>query len=191
VVAAAAVVTLAWGEWTTWRASRRGIPAGRMDASVVVPGEVVVVLGFASSADGRANAIQRWRVRIAVRSTDRRTATFVFTGAAVHGPRSEAWIMAQYAITSLGVPAGNVVLEERARTTWENVSYCIPLLVDAPAIKIASNTFHARRAREYLAKQSPALAARLRRAADYRLGELTPVKPLLVVSDRVRALFQR
>jgi len=74
--------------------------------------------------------------------------------------------MAEYAVRALGVPKENVVLEERARTTWENVAYCIPLLEQAPSIKVASNTFHARRARGALAKQSPQSAARLRRAGD-------------------------
>lgn len=180
-VVAAAIV--GWSEFAAWRGSREAVPPGRLDPRQNEPGEAVLVLGFRSSGRrgrrGRANVVQRWRARIAVRSTDPRAARFVFTGAATHGGVSEAALMAGYAVRELGVPSGNVVLEEQARTTWENIAYSIPLVADVPAIKIASNTFHARKARGYLSQQAPELAARLRRARDYVPGELAPVKPLL------------
>jgi len=84
--------------------------------------------------------------------------------------------MADYAINTFGVPRENVVLEECARTTWENTAYSIPLIEQAPSIKIASNTFHARTARKYLAKQSPLLTARLHCARDYVPSELVLAK---------------
>ena len=91
--------------------------------------------------------------------------------------------MADYAVNALGAPRENVVLEECARTTWENIAYAIPLIEQAPSIKIASNTFHARRARKHLAKQSPVLAARLHRARDYVPGELVLGKLLLALHE--------
>ncbi|WP_425294984.1 hypothetical protein [Mycolicibacterium vanbaalenii] len=53
-------------------------------------------------------------------------------------------------------------------TTVEKIVNSTPLLADSPAaIRIASSTFHARRARRILGDESPALAARLIRARDY------------------------
>jgi uncharacterized SAM-binding protein YcdF (DUF218 family) len=90
--------------------------------------------------------------------------------------------MADHLVDALGVPRENVVLEECARTTWENIAYSIPLIEQALSIEIASNTFHARRARKYLAKQSPLLAARLHRA-DYVPGELVLAKLVLALYE--------
>ncbi|WP_223691647.1 YdcF family protein [Leifsonia poae] len=184
---AVAFTIVAGAEVCTWRASSRALPVGRLDPGRREPGEVVLVLGYRSAATGRSNAMQRWRTRIAVRSADPETARFVFSGAATRGGRSEAAVMAQYAV-ELGVPRERIVLEERARSTWENILFSIPLLESAPSITIASNTFHALRARRYLMEQSPELAARLSRADDYRAGENWPVKPLLLGYEWVRAI---
>lgn len=192
VVAAAGVV--GWSERVAWRRSREEIPPDRLDPAAGEPGEVVLVLGYRSGRGTGPNFVQRWRTRVAVRSADPASATFVFSGAATGtGNRadpadtadstdptdSEAARMARYAVQVLGVPLERVVLEERARTTWENVAYSIPLIGSAPSVKIASNTFHAHKARHYLAQQAPELAARLRRARDYVPGELALVRPLL------------
>ncbi|MDQ4503808.1 YdcF family protein [Sinomonas sp. ASV322] len=145
------------------------------------------MLGFPADSRGRLSLVQRWRVRIAIRSTDPNTARFVFTGGITRGETSEAMMMAEHAIQAFGVPRHRIVLEERARTTWENIALSLPLIGDAPAIKIASNTFHARRARQYLAAQAPELAARLRRARDFVPGELALLKPILVAHEWRRA----
>ena len=191
VLSLAVVAALLWSEWATWRGSRQAIPAGRLDPRCTEPGEVVLVLGCRPGRGGRLSLMQRWRTRIAVRSTDVLAARFVFSGAATRGGRSEASLMAGYAVTALGVPPENVVLEECARSTWENIAFSIPVIDGAPAIKIASNTFHARRARGYLAQQSPGLACRLRRARDYVPGELCLVKPLLGLYEWRRSRRER
>lgn len=131
-------------------------------------------------------ALYRWRVRIAVRSTDPSRARFIFCGAAVKSTLSEAQMMANYAVVSLGVPATNIDLEDRSTTTVENITESMQLLADAPAIKIASNTFHARRARRILRDQSPELAARLVRARDYIPGEGGPLHAVMMVHEFVR-----
>jgi hypothetical protein len=71
-------------------------------------------------------------------------------------------------------------------------------MADGSAVKIASNTFHARRARRILYDESPEMAARLVRARDYIPLEWGPLHALLVahqyfrnrraVSTRLRAL---
>lgn len=192
LAATAAVGLVAWSEWVTWRASRDAIPRTGLDPRPRA-GDVVLVLGFRSSAHGRTNLIQRWRVRIAARSTDPRTATFVFSGGTTRGPSSEAALMARYAIDVVGIPARSVLLEEESRTTWENVAFSIPVFrtLDAESIVIASNTFHARRARRYLATQAPDLAPRVRRGRDYRFGELLAVKPYLAIYEWRRARLRQ
>lgn len=112
------------------------------------------MLGFRSSANGRINLIQRWRVRIAARTADPASATFVFSGGASRGTDSEAVLMARFATETAGIPERNIVLEQESRTTWENIAFSLPLLGDAGTIAVASNTFHARRARRYLAALS-------------------------------------
>lgn len=188
LLAVAAVgIVLAWGEGESWRVSRHDLPAPTAVAHGGV--EAIVVLGFPSSHADRISAVQRYRVRIAVRSRDpaAHRSVLVFTGRSPHrarSRRSEAAVMAEYAILRWGVDPADVILEEEAESTWENIRNVIPLLGDFPVVKIASNTFHARKGRRYLHKQAPHLAAHLLPAADHRFGELTLAKPLLAVLRR-------
>ena len=152
---------IAWAEWATWRASRELLPPTAVDPRSVVAGECVVVLG------NPIPAVQRYRVRVAVRSTDPLTATFIFSGGAVRTEISEAQMMADYAVEGLGIPTERVVIEDQSRTTVENIGNSLPFVGNSPAIKIASDTFHARRARRILHDQSPHLAQRLVRTRDY------------------------
>lgn len=101
-----------------------------------------------------------------MRSTDVNSARFVFSGGAVRTPISEAQMMADYAVTR-GVPLHHVVIEDQSRTTVENIVNSTPLLADGSAVMIASDTFHARRARRIVHAESPELARRLVRARDY------------------------
>jgi uncharacterized SAM-binding protein YcdF (DUF218 family) len=173
-------VVFGWTEWKTWRASREALPAGATDPSRIEPGESVLVLG------NPVPIVQRWRVRIAVRSTDPDRARFVFSGAAVRGQIPEAQMMADYAVQKLGVPLHNVVVEDQSRTTVENVVNSAPLMADSPAIKIASNTFHARRARQIFRVESPELAGRLVRTRDYIPVEWGPLHAVLVAYEAYR-----
>jgi DUF218 domain-containing protein len=90
------VAILAWGEWINARWSRCLIGvdgSGR---------EAIVVLGFRNPQD-KANFINRWRVRAALRSAEpaATTSCLVFSGGAVASARSEARVMAQYAVETL------------------------------------------------------------------------------------------
>ncbi len=160
-----------WGEWENWRASRRLVG--------VVPGttEAVVVLGY-RNAGTRANAMNRWRVRAGLRSIDPDAveSRLVLCGGACAGPRTEASLMARYAIQTCGY-RGELVLEDQSRTTWENIAFAIPYLKDVDRIKIVSLPSHAAKARHYLAQQCPDLATHLVRGADYRFGDWMPLKP--------------
>ena len=174
-----------WAEWTTWRASREFYPTQAAGAGQIVPGESVLVLGCPSPV------LQRWRVRIAVRSTDPERARFVFSGGAVRTPVSEARMMADYAAHTLGVPTANIVIEDQSRTTVENVVNSVPLMADSVAIKIASDTLHAHRARRIMLDESPELAKRLVPARDYVPAEWGPLHAVLVAFEYYRGRRSR
>ncbi|RIJ50301.1 YdcF family protein [Clavibacter lycopersici] len=167
-------------------ASTRGLgdDPGRADGRV--GREAVVVLGF-GNAGPRANPINRYRVRAALRSMDpRATSTaLVLCGGSVMGDEPEARILARFARDELGY-AGAVVLEEASTSTRENVANAIPLIEDADTIRIVSDPVHAEEARGYLRAARPDLAARLARADDYRFGEMTWMKPLAIVVALLR-----
>ncbi len=165
--AAVAALAVVWAEAVHWRASRHLTNPDRGGA------EAVVVLGYRNPDHARANAMNRWRVRAGLRSVDPAapSSRVVFCG----GPH-EAAVMARYAVEDRGF-TGEVVLEEKSRTTWENVGNAVPLIEDAERIKFVSNPLHALKARLYLRRQRPDLASRMVRSRDYRVGEWAPLKP--------------
>lgn len=182
-VAAVGTAVLAFGETQAWRTSRSGYP--RHPATGPADGaDVVLVLGFRSREDGRLNALQAWRTRIAVRSAPP-GALFVFSGGAVRAREPEALVMARYATDRLGVDPDAVALEPAAESTRENLSLSLPWLQEARTIRIASNTAHARRARDYLRELDPQLWQRLRRTRDFRPLELGPLRLALTFYDFV------
>lgn len=165
-----------WAEIVHYRASRAWVGPDRGGS------EAVVVLGYRNPNPRRANWMNRWRVRAALRSVDPHAAAtrMVFCGTThSRGSVSEASLMARYA-KELGY-CGPVVLDEESRTTWENVENAAPLVDDVDRIKIVSNPLHAQKARMYLQRQRPDLACRLVRADDYRPGEHALLKPLFAV----------
>jgi uncharacterized SAM-binding protein YcdF (DUF218 family) len=171
----------AWGEFVHWRASRTLVyePAAARS-------EAVIVLGCRNRRSDRANALNRWRVRAALRSLDDTVpdSILVCSGGVTGGNSvSEAALPARYACSERGF-TGTVRLEERSLNTWENVRNVIPLVEDRDRLKIVSNPLHARKGRLCLHRQRPDLAVRLVRAADYRLGEAWPVKPLFALYGR-------
>ena len=174
-VAAALVAVLLWGELEHWRAARRGMGTRPGDRGT---GEVVVVLGFRNR--GRANFVNRWRVRAGLRSRQPGAgpSRLVLSGGPAAGPVSEAELMAAYARGPRGY-AGPLDTETRSLTTWENVRNVIPLIADADRIKIVSDSLHAERARAFLWRQRPDLAERLVPAAGYRFGELALIKAVV------------
>ncbi|MQY25752.1 hypothetical protein NRB56_13110 [Nocardia sp. RB56] len=171
VGAVAGLVTVAASEALHHRASRRGFgDESGWDTAGSDGTEAVVVLGYPSRPDGSTHPLQRWRCRIAARSMHQ-DGIVVFTGGAVRRKQAEADVMARYACDVLGIPAGRIVTETRARSTWQNIEFSIPLIEHADRIRVVSDPMHAARARRYLRIQRPDLATRLAPAADYRLLE--------------------
>lgn len=158
---------LAWGEAISWWVSRRKLGAPDQGP------EVVIVLGYRNANPHRANALNRWRVRAALRSVTvaPEEAWIVFCGGDTVGTGvSEAELMARYAVKELGY-RGRCTLEGRSMTTWENVQNAVPLIAGAGQIKFVSSPHHALKARMYLRRIHPELSKRVVRARDYRFGE--------------------
>ncbi|TWE28495.1 DUF218 domain-containing protein [Prauserella muralis] len=167
----------AWGELVHWRASR-ALAQERLPAR----SEAVVVLGYRNKNAVRANALNRWRVRAALRSLDPSLdrSVLVCSGGSRHATVPEAVLLARYATAERGF-TGTVRLDERSRSTWQNIENVIPLVEDVDQIKIVSNPLHALKGRLYLHRLRPDLGERLVRAADYRPGEALPLTPFFAV----------
>lgn len=173
---------LAWGELEHWRSAQRELGAGPGPAGT---GEAILVLGFRNRGR-RANAINRWRVRAALRSCQPElgpSRLVLCGGPAGGGDMAEAELMARYAREERGY-SGVLITELLSRSTWENVANAIPFIEDAARIKIVSNSLHAEKGRRYLRRLRPDLAERLVAAADYRFGELILIKPALAALGR-------
>ncbi len=96
--------------------------------------------------------------------------------------------MAGYAHDALGVPAEKILLETSARNTWQNIKLTLPFLETADTVAIASDPLHAARARRYLWKLRPDLAARLVPADDYRFLDYWWLKLPRAANELGRAL---
>lgn len=132
--------------------------------------EAIIVLGCPTRPDGSLHPMQRWRVDIAVRTMNPRVQRVVFTGTTAKTGISEASAMAAYA-RAQGIPDELIVLEEQALSTWQNLEYSAPLVERHGIIRIVSDPLHAWRARQFLARLHPEMAAKLAPAVDYRPRE--------------------
>ncbi|MDQ4212740.1 YdcF family protein [Microbacterium capsulatum] len=167
---AAAGAFLLWGEVISARASTRGLPEGRSGAR-----RTVLVLGFGNRTD-RANAVNRYRVRAALRTLRGTADVLIVSGGSVRGPVPEGQVLAAYA-RHRGF-TGTLLIETESRSTAENIRNTIPLLEGAEEIAIVSNSLHAEKARGLLRRERADLAARLIRADEYRFGEVPVIKAL-------------
>lgn len=136
----------------------------------------MIVLGRPSARGGKVHGLQHQRCLHAVRTAAAHPGPVraVFTGwagsTATEGARSEAAVMAEHA-QRLGLRADEVLLEETASTTFENVRNSLPLVEDCDEIALVSDAFHGLRARRHVQQLRPDLAERLVRADDHRWFE--------------------
>jgi hypothetical protein len=188
VAVATAAVTVV--ELATWRASKGPGSYGMPTQDALR--EALLVLGYPPTRRGRVHPVQRWRCQIAARSRDpRRSGVVVFTGGARTSDVTEAEVMATYARDALGLPKDEIRLEVDSLSTWEGVAFALPMLGDADVIKIASDPLHAARARSYLRRMRPDLAARLVPADDYRVLERWWIKAASLADASFRAIRGR
>ncbi|MBK0330909.1 YdcF family protein [Brachybacterium sp. MASK1Z-5] len=172
IAGAVAAGIWAWGEWQNrrWSLTLVNDPPGSSEA--------IVVLGF-KNPQPDANFVNQIRVQVALRSIDPTAETrLIFSGGPTAATRSEARVMADYAVNELGYQ-GAYLLEEESRTTWDNIANSLPMIEDVDRIKIASLPAHALKARVYVRRQRPDLASKLVKAADYKFGEWAALKPAL------------
>lgn len=194
----AAIGTWLWAEFIDERASRRclGAPSADDVASSAGAGietlpdesfEAVVVLGYRNRGD-LPNAVNRFRVRVGIRSldTDATHSALILCGGAVGSTTPEAVLMQRYARNRLR-HSGRILLDTTSRTTLENIVNAIPYLERATTIKIVSNAPHAELGRRILWQQRPDLAQRLVRGAEHRFGEA----PVLKILAALRAAQAR
>lgn len=147
----------------------------------------IVVLGFPGNRwVGRR--IQQLRVGMARRALARHpSATVVMSGGITFSDDSEAAQMAAIA-RRIGIPDASIVLEDRSRTTWQNVAFTHPLVVDADRVVLVSDGPHAARARRYWLRQFPGDGARVVVDPTYRPLEGAWIKFPSAVGQIIRPL---
>lgn len=124
--------------WVEWQ--------GRQEE--IVPADAIVVLG-AAQWNGRPSPVLQARLDRAIELYQQGYASWlVLTGGSVPGdPHSEAAVGRAYAMAQ-GVPAEAILIEDRSRTTLENLQGASSLLQtrQARSILLVSDPFHMARA---------------------------------------------
>jgi len=132
----------------------------------------VLVLGYPSERDGSAHPVQRLRVEAGVSAyREHACSRIVVSGGAVENPHVEAESMARIA-RELAVPPDDLVVEDRARSTWENVGCGLAHLEGFDRLFVASDALHAHRGLRYLCRQRPALCDRAYAVGGYEAFSL-------------------
>ena len=109
--------------------------------------DAALVLGCPARPDGTPSMCERCRVKSAVRQYRRGTVgRIIFSGGAAHSPDVEADVMGDLAVRR-GVPAGRVVREGRALTTWQNIRFSLRLIGARESVLVISTADHLPRAR--------------------------------------------
>ena len=110
------------------------------------PVEFAVVLGAAVSGD-RPSPVFQARIDHAIGLLrDREVKQIIFTGGMGEGDAlGEAQAAQEYALAK-GVPAGALLIEERSRTTMENLAFAQPFVLEVPdsEIVVVSDPLHLR-----------------------------------------------
>ena len=110
--------------------------------------DTIVVLGCPANPDGTPSVGERERVGEAVREFRAGVAPrIIITGGAAHNHYVEAHVMAQLA-ESKGVPASDIVEEDRARDTIQNAYYSVGIMLARGwhSAEVVSEPSHLRRA---------------------------------------------
>ena len=159
-------------------------------------GAVTVVLpGFRNRNPARANVVNCWRARVAVRTARRYGAgsrILACGGDPAGAGVSEAALLSRE-VRRLGF-AGEVILEQKSRTTVENARCVAPILASAGRVAVASNPLHGLKLRVLLGRCDSTLRRRFVASDDYKVGEIGPLRLLTAVvgfHDLLRAWPRR
>ena len=123
-----------------------------MDGNAVLPAECGIVFGTAVwpvyNADGKViNAVAGPGIRRRVSAAaglyrEGNLKKLFLTGGKGEGNRtSEGQVMGEYA-QSLGIPRGDMTVEDRSRSTWENLLYTRSLTSGCKSIVAISDGYH-------------------------------------------------
>lgn len=122
----------------------------------------VVVLGWRADPDGTPSDILRWRVQAGVTEWRRYSnAVLIVTGGAVSNDVAEGPVMAQLA-GELGVPEAQILVDDTAVDTWQNVARAHELAPAEGEVVLVSDRLHARRGLRYWFAQFPDERSRVR-----------------------------
>ena len=120
-----------------WQA-REMLAAHGDGRSISDPVEITIVLASGVDPDLVLGFSSRRRVKAGVELWQAgKTGRLLMSGGPIgHGPGSSAALMRDHAI-SLGVPADRILVEERSRTTFENLRFSKQIIRDEGATRIA------------------------------------------------------
>ena len=98
------------------------------DKPISTPNNTVIILGSPADADGQPGMVLKGRLDQALeiyRKAD--VKNIIVTGGAVHNTFSEAGVMKNYLVAN-GVVLKDIIIEEKARNTYENALYTSKIL---------------------------------------------------------------
>ncbi|WP_455791657.1 YdcF family protein [Amedibacillus sp. YH-ame10] len=116
--------------------------------------DACIILGSPASKDGTCSRMQRSRMDRAIELYKaKKVTTLIISGGCVCNSYSEASVMKSYAV-SKGIDEANIILEEQARNTYENLLYSKELCkhYNLHTVIVVTSNFHVRRASFFVHK---------------------------------------
>lgn len=116
--------------------------------------DACIILGSPASKDGTCTRVQKSRMDRAIELyTENKVSTIIISGGCVCNAYSEAGVMKAYAL-SKNVKESDIILEEQARNTYENLVYSKEICKQYHLHKIivVTSNFHVRRASFFVHK---------------------------------------
>lgn len=116
---------------------------------------VIIVLGHPADEEGNPAPILKSRLDKAIDLyREGKAEKIIVTGAAVYNRFVEAEVMAVYCINN-GIPANDIIMEPRARNTYENAGMVKEIMIEKGYTKaiVVTSMFHVKRAKLFFKKQ--------------------------------------
>ncbi|MEG0737035.1 MAG: YdcF family protein, partial [Longicatena sp.] len=110
--------------------------------------DACIILGSPASKDGTCSRMQISRMDRAIELYKaKKVSTLIISGGCVCNAYSEAGVMKSYAL-SKGIDEANIILEEKARNTYENLLYSKEICeqYNLHTVIVVTSNFHVRRA---------------------------------------------
>ena len=107
--------------------------------------DIVMVLGAGITPGGAPSKSLVRRTRFGVKLALAQDVPLLVSGGLVHGPVTEASVMAQIAADH-GVPADRIIVEDTSRNTWENFACALPMIAPDKSLWVVTDPSHSPRA---------------------------------------------